>query len=291
MADVMVVQGRELSTEDIGLIQGLLAGHRDWCRSQLSQELCRLWDWRNAQGRIKDMAARTLLLKLERSGHIRLPERRRPSPNGLRNRDAAFVDHASAPICGALRDLQPLLVNVVEPGSEELQLFNCLLGRYHYLGHRNTVGENIRYLVRDRAGRPVGCALFGSAAWKCAARDGWIGWDRAIREKNLGLLTNNTRFLVLPWVSVPHLASHLLAVLARRVRADWQRKYGHPIHALETFVDRERFRGTCYQAANWVRLGSTQGRTRNDRDRCIRASVKDVYLYPLTRNFRRELCA
>jgi len=291
MADVMVVQGRELSTEDIRLIQGLLAGHRDWCRSQLSQELCRLWDWRNAQGRIKDMAARTLLLKLERGGLIRLPERRRPSPNGLRNRNAAFVDHASAPICGALCDLRPLAVNVVEPGSEELQLFNCLLGRYHYLGHRNTVGENIRYLVRDRAGRPVGCALFGSAAWKCAARDGWIGWDRATREKNLGLLTNNTRFLVLPWVSVPHLASHLLAVLARRVRADWQIKYGHPIHALETFVDRERFRGTCYQAANWVRLGSTQGRTRNDRERCIRASVKDVYLYPLTKNFRRELCA
>jgi hypothetical protein len=136
----------------------------------------------------------------------------------------------------------------------------------------------------------VGCALFGSAAWKCAARDAWIGWDRGARETNLGWLTNNTRFLVLPWVEVPHLASHLLACLARRIRADWQAKYGHPIHAMETFVDRERFRGTCYQAANWVRLGSTQGRTRNDRACCIRVSIKDVYLYPLSQGFRRELC-
>jgi hypothetical protein len=153
------------------------------------------------------------------------------------------------------------------------------------------VGENLRYLVRDRTGRPVGCALFGSAAWQCAARDAFIGWDRAARERNLQGLTNNTRFLVLPWVAVPHLASHLLAGLARRIRADWQSKYGHPIHALETFVDRSRFRGTCYQAANWVRLGSTQGRTRNDRNHRIRVSVKDVYLYPLSQGFRRELCA
>jgi len=291
MTRVMVIQGRELSAEDIGLIQGLLAEHQDWGRTRLSEELCCLWDWRNGQGRIKDMAARTLLLKLERSGHIELPERRRPSSNGLRNRHVPLVDHATAPICGALRDLRPLAVSVVEAGSEDLRLFNCLLGRYHYLGHRNTVGENIRYLVRDRAGRPVGCALFGSAAWKCAARDAWIGWDRGAREAGLGSLTNNTRFLVLPWVTVPHLASHMLACLARRIRADWQSKYGHPIHALETFVDRERFKGTCYQAANWVRLGSTQGRTRNDRNHRLRASVKDVYLYPLIQGFRRELCA
>jgi len=287
----MVVQGRELSAEDIGLIQGLLAEHRDWGRTRLSEELCRLWDWRNARGRIKDMAARTLLLKLERGGFLQLPDRLRKSTNGFRNRNAPLVDHASAPICGALRDLRPLAVRIVEHGSEDLLLFNCLLGRYHYLGHRNTVGENIRYLIRDRAGRPVGCALFGSAAWKCAARDSWIGWARGAREANLGSLTNNTRFLVLPWVTVPHLASHMLACLARRIRADWQSKYGHPIHALETFVDRERFKGTCYQAANWVRLGSTQGRTRNDRNHCLRASVKDVYLYPLIRGFRRELCA
>jgi hypothetical protein len=291
MAEVMVIQGRQLHAEDIGLIRSLLAEHGDWCRTRISEELCRRWDWRNGQGRIKDMAARTLLLKLERAGLIQLPQRRCPSSNGLRNRNPPLVAHATESIRCALRDLRPLAVSIVAPGSEDLRLFNCLLSRYHYLGHRNTVGENIRYLVCERTGRPVGCALFGSAAWKCAARDAWIGWDRGRREANLGLLTNNTRFLVLPWVSVPHLASHLLATLARRVRADWQAKYGHPVHALETFVDRDRFRGTCYRAANWLRLGATQGRTRNDRERSIRTSVKDVYLYPLVSNFRRELCA
>jgi hypothetical protein len=292
MTEVMVIQGRELHAEDIGLIRSLLAEHGDWCRTRISEELCRRWDWRNGQGRFKDMAARTLLLKLERAGLIQLPKRRCPSSNGFRNRNPPLVAHATESIRCALRDLRPLAVSIVEPGSADLRLFNCLLSRYHYLGHRNTVGENIRYLVRDPAtAGPVGCALFGSAAWKCAARDAWIGWDRGRREANLGFLTNNTRFLVLPWVTVPHLASHLLATLARRVRADWQAKYGHPVHALETFVDRDRFKGTCYRAANWLRLGSTQGRTRNDRNHCLRATVKDVYLYPLSPDFRRELCA
>jgi len=221
-----VVQGRQLGAEEIGLIQGLMAEHCDWSRTRLSEELCQRWDWRNARGRIKDMAARTLLLKLERAGHIRLPQRLRKLANGFRNRSAPLVAHESVPICGTLRDLRPLTVSIVHPGSEDLRLFNCLLSHYHYLGHRNTVGENIRYLVRDRTGRPVVCALFGSAAWKCAARDVWIGWDRDTREANLGLLTNNTRFLVLPWVEVPHLASHTLACFSGRIRADWQEKYG-----------------------------------------------------------------
>lgn len=285
----MVVQGRALSAEDIGLIQGLLAAQRDWGRTRLSEELCRRWDWRNPRGRIKDMAARTLLLKLERAGHIRLPPRRRTSTNGFRNRDAPLVAHATAPICGAVRELRPLAVTVVDPGSADLRLFNCLLARYHYLGHRHTVGENLRYLVRDRGGRPVGCALFGSAAWKCAARDAWIGWDRGTRAANLGWLTNNTRLLVLPWVEVPHLASHLLAGLARRIRADWQAHYGHPVHALETFVDRDRFRGTCYRAANWICVGQTQGRSRQDRDHTLRVPIKDVYLYPLIPEAREAL--
>ena len=290
MAEIMVVQGRKLHAEDTELIRSLLAEHGDWCRTRISEELCRRWDWRNGKGRFKDMAARTLLLKLERAELIQLPKRRGSSSNGFRNRTPPFVAHATDSIRCALRDLRPLAVSIVEPESADLRLFNCLLSRYHYLGHRNTVGENIRYLMRDCTGRPVGCALFGSAAWKCAARDAWIGWDRARREANLGFLTNNTRFLVLPWVTVPHLASHLLATLARRVRDDWQAKYGHPVHALETFVDRDRFKGTCYRAANWLRLGSTQGRTRNDRNHCLRATVKDVYLYPLSPDFRRELC-
>ena len=289
MAEDMVIQGRRLAADEMGLIRRLMAEHGDGGRTRLSEELCRLWDWRNARGRIKDMAARSLLLKLERRGFIGLPARQRPSSNGMRNRGVATVAHASEPIGGRLGDLRPLSVQVVAPRSVDLRLFNALLAGYHYLGHRNTVGENLRYLLRDRRGRPVACALFGSAAWKCADRDAFIGWDGAARERNLQGLTNNTRFLVLPWVEVPHLASHVLGLVTRRIRADWQAKYGHPVHALETFVDRSRFRGTCYRAANWIRLGATQGRTRNDRDRRLQAAVKDVYLYPLIPSFRQEL--
>jgi hypothetical protein len=291
MASVMVMQGRQVGARDLDLIHDLLTAHPDWNRTRLSRELCARWDWRNARGRPKDMAARTLLLKLERAGKVRLPARRGPSPNGCRNRQIQPVPPPSAPIRGALRDLQPLSVSVVVPGSQDLRLFHGLLAHEHYLGHRNTVGENLRYLVRDRLGRPVACALFGSAAWKCADRDAFLGWDRPTREHNLQRLTNNTRFLIPGWVQVPHLASHVLGLIARRIRADWQAKYGHPVHALETFVDRSRFKGTCYRAANWLRLGETQGRTRNDRAHRIRAAVKDVYLYPLVTDFRRELCA
>jgi len=290
MPDIMVIQGRELNGKDIGLIRELLAKHGDWNRTRLSKELCRRWDWRNHRGRFKDMAARTLLLKLERAGHLRLPRRRTNPIHAFHHRDVPLVAHATEPIRCALRELLPLSLTVVEPPADDLRLFNCLLSRYHYLGHRNTVGENLRYLVRDRKGRLLACALFGSAAWKCAARDSWIGWDHATRARRLGFLTNNTRFLLLPWVTVPHLASHILGAIARRIRDDWQTKYGHPVHALETFVDRGRFRGTCYRAANWIRLGATKGRSRNDRDNTLRVPIKDVYLYPLVNHFRRELC-
>ena len=286
----MVLQGREVTAADIELIRVLLAVHPTRGRTPLSAELCRRWDWRNARGQLKDMACRTLLLKLERAGLIRLPPSRRPGLNGLRNRRPPVAPVEKEPIRDTLRELRPLRVSVVTPGSADARLFLGLLAHEHYLGHRNTVGENLRYLVRDRHGRVVACALFGSAAWKCADRDAFLGWDRATRERNLQRLTNNTRFLIPAWVQVPHLASHVLGLIVRRIRADWHAKYGHPVHALETFVDRSRFKGTCYRAANWLRLGETQGRTRNDRAHRIQAPVKDVYLYPLLKEFRKALC-
>lgn len=289
MASDMIIQGRRLDESDMGMIRGLLDAHPDWHRTQLSRELCARWDWRNARGQPKDMAARALLLKLERAGHLRLPARRGPSPNGRRNRLVPPPVAAREPIRGALRDVRPLSVSIVTPGSDDAQVFNGLLAHEHYLGHRNTVGENLRYLVRDRHGRPAACLLFGSAAWKCADRDAFIGWDRATRERNLQRLTSNTRFLIPAWVQVPHLASHVLGLVSRRIRADWQVKYGHSVYALETFVDCSRFKGTCYRAANWLRAGQTQGRTRNDRAHRIQASVKDVYLYPLVKDFREAL--
>ena len=288
MASVMVMQGRQIEAADIEWLRGQLAAQPDWNRTRLSRELCARWDWRNAKGHPKDMAARTLLLKLERAGHLHLPARRAPSPNAHRNRRIEPVAPPKEPVRDALRDLRPLSVSVVAPGSSDARLFHGLLAHEHYLGQRNTVGENLRYLVRDRHERPVACALFGSAAWKCADRDAFPGWDRPTRERNLQRLTNNTRFLIPGWVQVPHLASHVLGLIARRIRADWQAKYGHPVHALETFVDR-RFRGTCYRAANWLHLGQTRGRTRNDRHKRIHVPIKDVYLYPLVEDFREAL--
>jgi hypothetical protein len=289
MTEGMVLQGREVTAADIDLIRQLLAADPTRGRTPLSRELCARWGWRNARGQFKDMACRTLLLKLERAGYIRLPPRIRPSSNGLRNRRPPVTVQTSEPIRGALRDLLPLSVSVVASGSEDALVFNSLLAQEHYLGHRNTVGENIRYLACDQRDRPVACVLFGSAAWKCADRDAFLGWDRPTRERNLQSLTNNTRFLIPGWVQVPHLASHVLGLITRRIRADWQTKYGHPVHALETFVDRSRFKGTCYRAANWLRLGTSQGRTRNDRAHRIHAAIKDVYLYPLVADFRKEL--
>ena len=290
MEQDMVIQGRRITENEIGLIRSLLDEHQDWGRTQLSQELCRHWNWRNAKGRIKDMAARSMLLKLERGGFIQLPARKRgQSFNEVRNRNIQLVFHETEPINETLRNLRPLTVRVIEVRSVELKLFNCLLSQYHYLGHHNTVGENMGYLIRDRHERPVACLLFGSAAWKCADRDAFLGWDHDQRKRNLQGLTNNTRFLILPWITVPHLASHVLGLIARRIRKDWQTKYGHPVHALETFVDQSRFRGTCYRAANWLRLGETRGRSRNDRNHTIQVPVKDVYLYGLIPDFQREL--
>ena len=290
MANIRIIQGRKIGEEEIDLIRDLMAAHPEWNRTRLSRELCARWDWRNALGCPKDMAARTLLLKLERAGHLRLPAWCGFSRNAQRNRLVEPIMPPSEAIRGALRDLQPLAVSIVAPGSSDARLFLGLLAHEHYLGQRNTVGENIRYLVRDRHGCPVACLLFGSAAWKCADRDTFIGWDRPTRERNLQCLTNNTRFLIPGWVQVPHLASHVLGLITRRIRADWQVKYGHPVHALETFVECSRFKGTCYRAANWRRLGETRGRTRNDRYKRIHVPVKDVYLYPLVANFREALC-
>ena len=286
-----VIQGRRLGPEDIGLVRHWLATEPDWNRSRLSRELCRHWDWRNGAGRLKDMACRTLLLKLERRGQIRLPARQRPSPNVLRNRRVLDLPCDRTPIEGVLGDLRPLRIEPLAEGHPDLALFRFLLQRHHYLGLRNSVGENLKYLARDRQGRPVACLLFGSAAWKAKARDAWIGWNAAQRRCGLARLTNNTRFLILPWVRVPHLASHLLGHVARQLNADWIAKYGHGLELLETFVDRDRFRGTCYRAAGWIHVGATTGRSRNDVDQTLRVPVKDLYVLPLVPDSRRRLCA
>jgi hypothetical protein len=176
-----------------------------------------------------------------------------------------------------------VVAEVVRDGYD-LSLFRTFLSKYHYLGYSGSVGENLKYLVFDRQGRPLACLLFGSAAWKTAPRDRYIGWDDLARRRNLALVTNNMRFLIMPWVKVAHLASYVLGYVSRRICSDWEERYGHPVHLLETFVDTELFRGTCYRAANWIYVGQTKGRTRNDRNTRIRMPLKDMYLYPLDRH-------
>lgn len=273
---------------DLTQIRNLLAAHPDWSRNRISIELATTWNWRAPSGQLKDMAARTLLLKLEQRGWITLPPRRRTASRRLPIAPALpLEDGSTTPISAKLSDLTPLTLQTV-PAS--YPAFSRYLAHHHYLGYRGPVGENLAYLVQDQQGRDVACVLFGAPAWKVAARDRFIGWDHALRPRRLHLITNNTRFLILPWVRVPHLASHVLGRITRRLSADWQAKYGHPLHLIETFVDRERFRGTCYRAANWTCAGQTQGRSRQDRARTLHVPVKDVFVHPLTRRFREELC-
>ena len=291
METEQVIQGRRLGPEDIGLVRHWLATEPAWNRTRLSRELCQRWGWRNGAGRLKDMACRTLLLKLELRGQIRLPARQGISPNARRNDQPLDLPCDRTPIEGSLSDLQPVKIEALGEGHSDQRAWRFLLQRHHYLGLRNSVGENLKYLARDRRGRPLACLLFGAAAWKAKARDEWIGWDAAQRRHGLPRLANNARFLVLPWVRVPHLASHLLGGVVRRIDADWRVKYGHGIELLETFVDRERFRGTCYRAAGWFPVGATTGRSRNDRDQTLAVPIKDIYLRPLHADFRRRLCA
>lgn len=283
------LQGRTLSAADLAQIRAWRAEHPCWHRTRLSRELCTLWGWRNGVGQLKDMAARSLLLKLEAHGLIALPPRQGPSVNGRRNHRPIGEAPPPVRIQVPLARLAPIEVVPVAPGSAEAPLFGSLLQHHHYLGHRNCVGENLKYLVRDGQGRPLACALFGSAAWQCQPRDAFIGWTPPARQRHLGLVTNNTRFLILAGVRVPHLASHLLRRITRRLSRDWQARYGHPIHLVETFVEPDRFAGTSYRAAGWVRVGATTGRGRNGA--VPQQSIKEIYLLPLSADFRAQLTA
>lgn len=288
MNEVMIIQGRTVTSDQLCLIRQLIEENPSWHRKRLSIELCQRWNWRTANGRLKDMACRTFLLKLEQLGHLTLPPRLKSANNSRRHRLIQPVLHSTSPITAALPNLCPIRITPVGKGEED-SLFRTLLSLYHYLGYSGPVGENLKYIVYDRNDNPLAGLLFGAAAWKIAPRDAFIDWDAETRKRNLHFLANNMRFLILPWIRVPHLASHLLGQVAKRIAADWIQKYGHPIYLLETFVECERFRGVCYQAANWRRVGQTKGRTRNDRYTSIRAPIKDVYLYPLTPDFRQVL--
>ena len=289
MSENLTIQGRPLSGQALQELRQWMGANPHWSRWRLSRELATRWDWRNAAGQLKDMAARTLLVKLQQRGLIELPARRQVPTNRMRCGAPPAIVEPSELISCALADLQPLSVEEVSRQAAERAWLGGALAQFHYLGFGGAVGQNLQYLVRDGRHRPLACAVFGAAAWKCQDRERFISWSAQQRQRNLALIANNSRFLILPWVKVAHLGSWILGRVARRIAQDWQAKYGHAVVLLETFVERERFRGTVYRAANWHRVEVTAGRTRQDRHTCLQVAVKDIYVQPLCRGFRQVL--
>lgn len=286
----LLIQGRDLSKQDIEQIHELMLTHPEWGRSKLSVALAESWNWRTYSGQLKDIAARTMLCKLEQRGLLVLPRRRtRMSRSVSLQTNLSLDEPPPAQIKEPLVDLLPLHFQNVRAKDPQCEKFKRYLARYHYLGYHGPVGENIGYLVRDRQGRDLACVLFGAAAWKTQARDEWIGWDDTTRAKNLLYIVNNSRFLILPWVRVENLASHILGRLTRRLRADWKAKYAHEVYLVETFVQHDRFRGTCYRAANWRYIGKTKGRSRQDRYANLSVPIKNIYAYGLCNDFQDRL--
>jgi hypothetical protein len=288
-----IVQGRRIGSPELAEIRGLIEANPLRSRWHLSIALAERWQWYATSGQLKDMAARSLLLKLHERGLIVLPERRRaPVRRGLDATPDLLDSLPPEPVEASLSSLRPLRIQVVGPRQPNYHEFQRYLAQHHYLSYRGPVGQNIGYLIQSCTGVDLACLLFGAAAWQCAPRDRWIGWSAEQRAQRLPFVANNSRFLILPWVRVTHLASHILSQIARRIAADWQQRYRHPLYLLETFVQQDRFRGTCYQAANWVRVGQTTGRTRQNqrhRDNAVHAPVKDIYLYLLRSDGRRQL--
>ena len=287
------MQGRDLTDADLAEIRRLRTEHPSWSRFQLSVALAELWNWRNGAGRLKDMATRTLLLKLQARGLIDLPPplRRNGRPRAQAPEPGWELFPQRTPlISDELEELRPLHLELVNSLKERRHVHR-LIQRYHYRGYSGAVGENAQYLIADARGRELAVMVFGAAAWKLAARDQFIGWSDRQRKERLGWLANQQRFLILPWVQVRHLASHVLALATRRLAQDWQSRYGHPIWLVETFVEQERFAATSYKAAGWIHVGQTTGRTRQDRQRTMQTSVKSVWLLALHPRFRAHLTA
>jgi hypothetical protein len=289
METVLRYRGRAVGLDDVRFVRALIAARPAASRRALSIELCRAWSWVQDNGALRDAVCRGLLLMLHRGGHIELPAprptmrgdawtRRRPTP--------VAVD--ATPIECSLRELGGVALRQARRTDDEA-LVNSLVAHHHYLGYRQPVGEHLKYLV-VAGERPIGCFLWSSAPRHLAPRDTFLGWSPEQRARNLRYVAYQTRFLILPWVRVPHLASHLLGRMSAQLSADWQQVYAHPIYFTETFVDPERNRGTCYRAANWTPLGLTKGRGKDDHTNRQNRSLKLLFGYPLVRDFRRRLC-
>jgi hypothetical protein len=283
-----VYRGRSITGEEVAFIRRLILDRPELSRWKLSRELCEAWQWKQANGALRDMVCRGLLLMLHRTGEIELPPVRRMVRNRIAERARpARLEMEERPLHGSLGDLVPVEFAQVRRSPEE-SLFNSLLDQHHYLGYERPVGEHLKYLVKA-SGQVIACLAWSSAPRHLKLRDRYLGWSEEARRRNIHLLAYNTRFLILPWVKVPHLASHILGRMAKIVPADWQRLYAHPIYWLETFVDTSRFAGTCYRAANWQEIGTTQGRGHRAPTLEQTRSVKKMLGLPLNAKFREML--
>ena len=280
-------RGRAIKAEGVEFIRRLIAQHPGASRRQLSLKLCEAWGWRQANGALCDGVCRGLLLMLDRADEISLPTARWQAHPPERKRPSLEPDVEATPLDTSLSAIRPLEFRQVRRTPEE-PLFNHLIEQHHPLGYTQPVGEHLKYMVYA-TGRPIACLAWSSAPRHLGSRDRFIGWSAVARRRNIRFLAYNPRFLILPWVRVKHLASHVSGQMAQRIASDWERIYGHPIYFLETFVDPARYRGTCYRAANWVVMGRTTGRGKNCPNKRPNRSIKEVLGYPLTPRFRQLL--
>ena len=282
-------QGIVATAEQIAFVKELIASDPNQSRRRLSKRLCEAWGWVQPNGQLRDMVCRGFLLQLHRAGYIELPAKKHHPPNPLARRSKpAPISVDESPMEGSVAELGRLDIVQVR-GTPAEKMFNSLIEEYHYLGYCHPVGEALKYIVVKK-GRPIACFTFCSAPRHIGCRDRYIGWNQQQRKKNLHLIAYNQRFLIMPWVGIPNLASHLLGRIAREVSEEWQKLYNHGISLLTTFVDTERFCGGCYRASNWEYLGKTTGRGKNDQTNTQNRSIKAVWAYPLSKDFRRRLC-
>jgi len=281
-------RGRVITAQDLEFIGEFIKQHPGLSRRRLSAQLCEAWQWKQANGALCDMVCRGLLLMLHRAGEIELPPVRQISLNPfVRRVRPAPVLIDQTPLAGALSEVKPVALQQVRRTAQE-SLFNSLIEHHHYLGYEQPVGEHLKYLVWAKR-RPIACLAWSSAPRHLGSRDRYIGWSATARRRNLRLVAYNMRFLILPWIRVPHLASHILGRVVSCLSRDWERMYGHPIYFAETFIDPTRFRGTCYRAANWRCLGMTTGRGKASTSKRPNRTFKEVLGYALTPRFRELL--
>lgn len=288
MEPVLTYRGRAIDHDDVAFIRELIAAHPDLSRRKLSYKLCEAWGWVQPNGRMSDMLCRSLMLTLHRAGHIELPPVRcRPRNNIIERKRPRTVDIDRSPIRCTLSELGPLRLRQVRRSSEE-RLVEGLLDEHHYLGYKRPVGEHLKFLVTAHK-RPIACFVWSSSLPKLSPRDDFVGWSPTARERNMRMVAYNSRFLIMPWVQIRHLASHVLGRMTRELSSHWEQIYAHPVMLAETYVDRTRFAGTCYRAANWIYVGETTGRGNHAWTKRRTRPRKDVLVLPLSKDFRKVL--